>query len=212
MLELPHDTLLSVTIFIVMPGMMALVWRALSIAQDLAELALKQNGTAAPPKPVIDVTPVTHAPPLAPLTTQLPSIAIDDALVSYIKRQEGFKAHAYWDYKQWSIGYGTRASSPDETIDEAEADRRLRVELAIADKTLTDFAPNLPKGVHQALLDLTYNAGAGWQRAKLGELVRAQDWPAVKADLPNYNHAGGKVNADLTARRNDEANWISEPI
>lgn len=212
MLQLPHDALLSVTIFIVMPGMMALVWRALSIAQALAELALKQNGPQSKAPPVIDVTPVTHAPPLAPLSTQLPSVAVDDALVSYIKKQEGFRAKAYWDFKQWSIGYGTRATSPDETVDEQEADKRLRVELALADKDLTDFAQNLPKGVHQALLDLTYNAGSGWQRAKLGELVRAQNWAAVKADLLNYNHAGGKVNADLTARRSDEAKWISEPI
>lgn len=47
----------------------------------------------------------------------------------FIKRQEGFNPRAYWDNKQWSIGYGTRAAGPHETIDEIEADRRLRSEV-----------------------------------------------------------------------------------
>ena len=46
--------------------------------------------------------------------------------VDLIKKFEGFSAKAYWDYDHYSIGYGTRANSPDEVITKEEAEIRLR--------------------------------------------------------------------------------------
>jgi GH24 family phage-related lysozyme (muramidase) len=43
--------------------------------------------------------------------------------------KEGFHRAAYWDVKQWSIGYGTK-SKKGEVIDKAEAERRLATELS----------------------------------------------------------------------------------
>jgi GH24 family phage-related lysozyme (muramidase) len=43
--------------------------------------------------------------------------------------KDGFHRAAYWDNRQWSIGYGTK-SKKGEVIDKAEAERRLNTELA----------------------------------------------------------------------------------
>jgi GH24 family phage-related lysozyme (muramidase) len=139
-------------------------------------------------------------------------VAIDQGLVDFIKKQEGFTAKAQWDYKQYSIGYGTKANSPNEVIDQTEAEKRLRAEITIADNLVTKKFPNLPKGVHQALLDLTYNAGPGWEEQSLGKAVAEQKWDTAKADILLYNHAGGQVNAGLTTRREAETTWFDKPL
>jgi lysozyme len=201
-------------LLIVFLGMMALVWRSLGIAHDLSSLALKgQQPQPTPAKPVPAPKPVPLPVP-TPMEPEAPldDTAVDQGLVDFIKKMEGFAAKAYWDYKQWSIGYGTKATSSTETISQADAEVRLRQEIAKADKLVTDFAPGLPKGVHQALLDLTYNAGSGWEHQSLGAAVKAQKWETVKADILQYNHAGGQVNAGLTHRREAEVSWFDNPL
>jgi len=195
-------------------GMLALAWRALSIAHDLAKLAL-QGGV--PPQQVPQVPSVTgllptpKAPTPAPVPAG-PTPVIDEALVSAVKKFEGFSAKAYGDFKQYSIGYGTKASSPTDTITEADADKALRHELAAAEAEVEAFAPTAPKGVKQALTDLTYNAGTAWQKAGLGAKIKSGDYEGAKANLLQYNHAGGEVNAGLTARREAEVKWFDNPL
>ncbi len=55
-------------------------------------------------------------------------------LVDEIKRLEGERGAGkpYWDYRQWSGPYGTKAKGPDDAYDLAEGERRLRAELAPA--------------------------------------------------------------------------------
>lgn len=52
-------------------------------------------------------------------------------IVKNFEAADGFHRAAYWDYGQWSIGYGTKAKE-GETIDQEEADRRLASELGSA--------------------------------------------------------------------------------
>jgi lysozyme len=208
------NLLAKADLLIVFLGMMALVWKSLNIAHDLSSLALK--GQQPQPQPVPAKPTPTPTKPSVVVPAPTPDVAIDQGLVDFIKKQEGFRATAYWDYKQYSIGYGTKANSATEVIDQAEAERRLRVEIAVADKLVTDFAPGLPKGQHQALADLTYNAGSGWEHQSLGTQVKAAvtsgDWTHVKADILQYNHAGGQVNAGLTSRREAEVSWFDNPL
>jgi GH24 family phage-related lysozyme (muramidase) len=198
------------TVLIVFFGMMLLVWRALGIAHDLATLALQARAQVEPAPPQ-GSRPVS-GPPASKPEVAADQTAVDQGLVDFIKKQEGFKANAYWDYKQYSIGYGTKASSAAEVITQAEAEARLRKEIAAADALVTAKFPNLPKGQHQALIDLTYNAGSGWEEASLGKAVAAQKIETIKADILQYNHAGGAVNAGLTARREAEVSWFDNPL
>lgn len=53
-------------------------------------------------------------------------IAINkDRLTEQIKKDEGFVAKAYWDIKQYTNGFGTKALSKDEVVTKEEASKRL---------------------------------------------------------------------------------------
>ena len=63
-----------------------------------------------------------------------------DALLEFLKTVEGFSATPYWDYGQWTVGYGTRC--PDDKLEEYRANgitREAALELLeIALKTFED--------------------------------------------------------------------------
>lgn len=200
-------------VLLVFSGMAALQWRLIhALDQALARLSPGQ------PSPPVSVPgkaapiPPAEKPASAPSPESPEGPPVDEALVAAVKEFEGFSAKAYGDYKQYSIGYGTKASSPNEVIDKPEADRRLRAELAVAARSVEAFAPNAPKGVKQALIDLTYNAGPIWQRGELGKLVQAGSYEDAKAHVLQYNHAGGQVNEGLTRRRHAEITWFDHPL
>ena len=201
------------TVLIIFLGMLSVVLRALGIAHDLAKTVLQQQGPQPAQVPVVvhPPTPVPAAPP-KPVPAPASDVVIDQGLINFIKKEEGFKATPYWDYKQWTVGYGTKASGPSDVVTEAEAEQRLTTEIAAADKLVTSFMPNLPKGQHQALLDLTFNAGSGWEQSSLGAAVKAQKIDTIKADILQYNHAGGQINAGLTSRREAEVSWFDNPL
>jgi GH24 family phage-related lysozyme (muramidase) len=204
---------------IIFLGMLAICWRSLGIAHDLAKTVLTQGAPQpqpSQPAPVVVPTPKPSAPPVVtphpPISTQ-PVDVVDQGLVNFIKKEEGFSAKAYWDYKQYSIGFGTKATSATEVITEAEGEARLTVEIDKAWKLVQPILPaDTPIGVKQALLDLTYNAGSGWEQGSLGAAVKAGKWDTVKADILLYNHAGGQVNAGLTKRREAEVSWFDNPL
>jgi lysozyme len=129
--------------------------------------------------------------------------------IAFVEKEEGFAPVAFWDEKQWTNGYGTRAHYPREPITRPEAEQRLNVELDAAEAAVDHFASNIPPGARQALTDLTFNAGAGWMHAGLGVAVKAGDWETAKAHLLEYDRAGGKVSAGLLARRKAEEAWIA---
>lgn len=198
--------------WVVFLGMLWIVGRvvnALNLALERQQAILpKPPLPAPPPPPIIQATPI--APPaVAPV---LPAKVIDPGLIAAVKKLEGFSAKAYSDFKQFSIGYGTKANSPTEVITEPEAEARLAAELAVADGYVESFAPGAPIGVKQALTSLTYNAGPVWQRQELGTLIKAGNYAQAKDHFLAYNHAGGQVNAGLTTRRETEWSWVDHPL
>ena len=187
--------------------MAALLWRAFSaLDKALARFSPQPNPLGAVPVPA---QPAASKPVPAP---PQPAVVVDQGLVNAVKKFEGFSAKAYGDYKQYSIGYGTRAASPTEVITEAEAEKRLAAEIAIADQSVEHFAPNAPVGVKQGLTDLTYNVGPIWQQQSLGELIKAGKYEEAKSHVLQYNHAGGQVLDALTKRREAEVSWFDHPL
>jgi GH24 family phage-related lysozyme (muramidase) len=201
-------------------GILALAFKSMGAMSALAQLLAKYGPAAHEPTPTVPSavpTPSTSKPPPAPtaappISTQ-PVDIVDQGLVNFIKKAEGFTAKAKWDYKQYSIGYGTKATSANEVITEAEAEARLTVEIAKAYALVKPIIPaGTPVGIVQALVDLTYNAGPGWETQSLGAAVKAAKWDTVKADILQYNHAGGVVNDVLTKRREAEVSWFDNPL
>ena len=206
-----------ITVLVIFGGMLALCFRALAIAHDLASIVLQSGLTPQVKAVVPSPTPPAPAKPTPtlpgpPISTQ-PVDVVDAGLITFIKKQEGFRTTAYWDYKQYSIGYGTKANSATEVIDEKEAEARLTIEIDKAWQAVEKvLPPGTPIGIKQALTDLTYNAGPGWEEASLGAAVKAGHWDTVKADILQYNHAGGKVLDALTKRREAEVSWFDNPL
>jgi lysozyme len=143
----------------------------------------------------------SNAPPLAP------------AVVTAVKEFEGCAPKAFWDYRQYSIGYGTRAWSPQETIDcESEAEQRLLVELGHAQTQVDALGAALTPGQRGALTSLTFNAGASWMQSGLGEAVRVGDWIKARGIFLQYVRANGQVLEGLIRRRRAEAAWFEEEL
>lgn len=216
------DYLWPATTLIVFLGMLAIVWRALSIAHDLAKTVLARAQLPEPP-PSLPVPTVAHPPVVVPSPAKPPAgpspvtteeMVVDPGLVNFIKNKEGFSAKPYWDYKQWTNGYGTKASGPNDVVTEPEALERLHTEIDAAYKHVVGKYPNIvfPPGELQALTDLTFNAGPGWEEESLGKQVAAQKIDSIKADILQYNHAGGQVLPGLTARREAEVSWFDRPL
>lgn len=143
------------------------------------------------------------APPKPEVVADVPS-----GFIGAIKNTEGYRAKAYWDVNHYSIGYGTRANSPDEVIDQAEATRRFNSKIDSAAKFVDSVNPNLDPGTRAALISLTHNAGEGWGTSGLGDKIRAGDVQGAKENFLQYNKAGGETNEGLVMRRAREAAWF----
>lgn len=137
--------------------------------------------------------------------------SVDPYTVALLKKLEGFSPRAYGDYKQTSIGYGTRAMPGEQMIDPATAEARLISEAqgpaALIDRTL----PGIDPRKRAALISFGYNLGTG--KGGLSDLIpsaQAGDWQSVASKMQRYINAGGKPNEGLINRRATEANLISQ--
>ena len=91
-----------------------------------------------------------------------------EQMIDFIKQKEGFRERAYWDYAQYSIGYGCGKDDYPNGITEAQADVLLREMLQGFEEKLDKFlAENnifLSDNQYDALVSLTYNIGSGWMK------------------------------------------------
>lgn len=153
-----------------------------------------------------------------PTTLPAKSASIYDALVNEVKKSENTalfngaqtESKAYKDFKQHSIGYGTKANNPNETINKEEAEKRFSEAWGKAEATVDKFKPGLDPGTRAALVSLTYNSGPGWTQSGLGQAIKKGDMNKAKEIFKKYNMAGGKVNQQLVARRQKESQWFGQ--
>ena len=135
---------------------------------------------------------------------QLSGTAMDMA-ATLIKGFEGYYEKAYWDYKQWTIGYGSKAKGQNEVINRNEAERRLRAEMQSAYQNVAAIQKRgnynwSPKQI-AALISFAYNIGSINQLTANGK----RDDATILQKIPQYRKAGGKVLKGLVNRRNKEA-------
>ena len=122
-------------------------------------------------------------PSTAPTEPEDPTMKVSGELLRVLKRLEGFEPYAYWDYKQWSIGYGSKCPEGYETyyqknpISEEYAEELLRKELVFFEGKINEFIVrnNLKLTQHQydALVSFTYNTGANWTTGTTGNFNSA---------------------------------------
>jgi hypothetical protein len=133
------------------------------------------------------------------------------SLLNMIKAKEGFSAKAFWDHKQWSIGYGTQAKDGSEVITKEEAEKRLSADVEKRKAYVLTFGKKngYSWGEQQvdALTSFIYNLGYGALDQVTGKGKRSNE-EIAKAML-QYNKASGQVNAGLAKRRGEETALFS---
>lgn len=158
------------------------------------------------------------------------SISISENGLQFIIDMEGFSPVCFWDYAQWTIGYGTRCTETDHpenpdnlqkgshSISESEARSRFlsALENTYIPGVRRKFAGlNMNQNQFDALVSLCYNAGEGklanspFMKYLKGEITKEQAYN----DYCSYViTAGGKVNQGLINRRRLEADLFFSGI
>lgn len=121
------------------------------------------------------------------------------------KKFEGCVLKAYQDVANvWTIGYGhTDGVEAGQTCTQAQADAWLLadVQTAVSAVTKAVVVP-LTQNQFDALVDFTFNLGEGaLRKSTLLKLLNTKNYQSAAVQFPLWNHANGRENADLTARR-----------
>ena len=140
--------------------------------------------------------------------------------IAILKAEEGFSSKPYWDYAQWTVGYGTKC--PDDMLEyykehgitEQEADSLFRTYLTKFEAELHKFSARTGRSLTQnqfdALLLFTYNCGSGWSYSTDGLFYQAIVSGATGNELiyafSRWCSAGGQILPGLLRRRLCEAN------
>ena len=145
---------------------------------------------------------------------------VSQECVELIKQFEGFRQTPYWDYSQYTVGYGTRplndkdlARYRAEGISKEEAHDLLMVYLNNAGKSLNSFIDKydlkLTQGQFDALLSLTFNCGSAWlyQESNFrSAVIEGRIGNDFLFAIGQWCTAGGEVHKGLIRRRLIEAN------
>ena len=135
-----------------------------------------------------------------------------DNLISFVASFEKFSATPYDDFKQTSIGYGSKATSKDQRLTEAEAKNLLKRDLNnarnIVLKMKKDSGYDWSKNQVDALTSFTHNLGAGNFKKLTENGTRGDE--EISDMLLEYKYAGGKVREGLVKRREAELKLFNE--
>lgn len=138
-------------------------------------------------------------------------------LKKFLPEVEGFRANPYWDYKQWSWGYGTKVpgstndptKNPGGTITQEQAfiDAMQHIQqdyLYLKQMVNVSLSP----GRWAALLSFSYNLGPG-NADNLIPNINNNNTAALQNQWMSYVNAGGTVLPALIDRRAKEwALWM----
>jgi GH24 family phage-related lysozyme (muramidase) len=111
-----------------------------------------------------------------------------ERIIERVKTEEGFRAEAYWDRKQWTYGYGCKAPGPGATITEPEAEKLLWRHILTAVGGFIDLFLGVPTPINEVrqecLVDMIFNLGEDGVR-KFRNMVREimdkdpDDWSEI---------------------------------
>ena len=156
-----------------------------------------------------------------PAVTEPAILTASADCLSVLKAEEGFSRTPYWDFTQYTVGYGTRC--PDDMVEyytqngitEAEAETLLRNHLAgmerdIHVKIIDKYGLTLTQNQFDALVLFSYNCGTAWAYETNGTFHQAIVTGATGNDLIRafalWCSAGGQIRTFLLRRRLSEAN------
>ena len=108
----------------------------------------------------------------------------------------------------WTIGYGHLCAPDHLPITQEEAESYLALDLVKALNATLRYCPVLAtesEGRLAAIVDFTFNLGAGWlQTSTLWRRINQLDWTNAAQELRRWIYGGGRVLPGLVERRNAE--------
>ena len=129
--------------------------------------------------------------------------------LALIKEFEGCKLKAYLcPAGIWTVGYGHTGDDVHDglTLDQAEADMLLRIDVAQFERCVETTCPQSTQRQFDAMVSLAYNTGAAaFKRSSVARLHKAGRYPEAQQAFALWNKAGGKVINGLVTRRAREA-------
>ena len=130
--------------------------------------------------------------------------------IEMIKRFEGIRLHSYKDsVGVWTIGVGHTGKDvhADMVIDEKEVDRLLRQDLEWVEKCINEnVTVQLTQERFDVLCSFVFNLGCGaFKHSTLLKKINHGDIAGATKEFYKWDHAGGRVLAGLTRRRETEA-------
>lgn len=137
--------------------------------------------------------------------------SISDFIASFEQDEKKETYKAYWDEKQYSIGFGTKAKNKDEVITHEEALRRLETATQEAKENVVDIAEKFGYDWNEdqikALTSFTYNLG----RTNLLRLTEngTRGTEEIADMILEYDKVGNTVKPGLTERRKAEYELFS---
>ena len=129
----------------------------------------------------------------------------------FIQEQESLRLSPYQDIAgNWTIGYGHLMTDeefskcpPGSSITEGEAFLLLETDVEEAENAVNQLVTvPLSQSQFDALVDFVFNLGGGaLERSTLLEDLNEGRYNAAAAQIPLWDHAGGRVVKDLELRR-----------
>lgn len=134
--------------------------------------------------------------------------------IAFITAEEGTRLTAYRDsvgVLTIGVGHTSNAGPPKVAegmrISAAESAAIVATDLAKFEKRVADTLGSVPQTVFDGAVSFDFNTGA-ITKASWAKAYKAGDLKGAEARLKQWNKAGGKVLAGLTARRGREADLI----
>lgn len=137
--------------------------------------------------------------------------------IDLIKEAEGFSQYKYWDYSQWTIGYGTGVGADEypDGITEKEAEQLLKDAIGTYEDYVNKFADKydieLKQNQFDALVSLSYNMGNIWSvyddfdlKNYLIDGSEKHSFLEIAKGFGEWRKAGGSVLQGLVNRREEE--------
>ena len=155
------------------------------------------------------------------------NFTVSQECVDIIKKWEGFREKPYWDYKQWTVGYGTRV--PDGKLEEYQANgiskedaeqqliEHLNKDGVAVNKFIDKYGLTFTQGMFDALLSLCYNCGGSWLSSSETSTLKTaivEGWTGTDLlfAFGQWSTAGGETVPALIRRRLAEARMYLEGI
>lgn len=142
------------------------------------------------------------------------NLSAQSSTINFLMDVEVFSAKAYWDFKQWSIGYGTgimpngKPVKQGDTVTKAQAQAMLvRDVVSRANAVNRYVTANINQNQFDALVSFVYNFGeTAFRDSTLLDVINANpvNYDAIAYQFRRWIYADGVALDGLKTRREKE--------